>query len=257
MSNVYPLLVSEIYRLHNQLIDCQPQLQHLAAHPEALHQLRVCLRQLRSLLRPFHPYAQVAMLDLLLAKLIKQSNIIRDEEVLVAELRRKQHTVLYEQHQSHLEMLYTHFATQTSTELIIQRLITLPLYWQYNLALLTDKKLKKQITAYCQSQHQQLKKRLKNKNKVDKHHLRLRVKKLRYALESYGQLLSIKPNLIKRLKKTQDILGNWHDRWVWLEKAQQETALQELVPVWHSELTYYEQLAEKKLGRLLKHLKMR
>ena len=256
MSNVYPLLVSEIHRLHNQLVDCQPQLQHLAAHPEALHQLRVCLRQLRSLLRPFHRYSQVEMLDLLLAKVIKQSNTIRDEEVLVAELQLKQHTVLYDQHYAHLQMLYIHFAMQTSTELIIQRLITLPLYWQYNLALLADKKLNKQITSHCLSQHKKLKNRLKNKMKLDKHRLRLGVKKLRYALESYGQLLSIKPNFIKRLKKTQDILGNWHDRWVWLEKAKHEDALQELVPIWQNELQYYERLAEMKLGRLLKHLKV-
>jgi CHAD domain-containing protein len=119
---------------------------------------------------------------------------------------------------------------------------------------LADKKLNKQITSHCLSQHKKLKNHLKNKKKLDKHHLRLSVKKLRYALESYGQLLSIKPNFIKRLKKTQDILGNWHDRWVWLEKAKHEDALQELAPVWQNELQYYERLAERKLGRLLKHL---
>ncbi|MBH1972108.1 CHAD domain-containing protein [Moraxellaceae bacterium AER2_44_116] len=257
MSSIYPLLSREIHRLHGQFVDCQSQLTQLAEHPEALHDLRVSLRQLRSLLRPLRHFPEIAAFDAVLSKVISQSNRVRDMEVLVAELQAKQQATLYQHYQLQLTSFYSLLAAhiETDIELIIQRLMTLPLYWQHHSAVLPHKKLEKHVVRYCLHYQQQLKKHLKSKKTIDKHHLRLLVKKLRYALESYGQFLTLNPKLQIQLKKTQEAIGNWHDRSVWLELANHEEALQVLVTTWQTELQHHEHLADKQLGKLLRRLR--
>ncbi len=255
MSRIDALLTRKIQCLHDNLLLCQQQLPQLALHPEALHELRVNLRQLRSLLRPLHHFPEISTFDVILKRMIDQSNSVRDTEVLVAELKHKQETELYNAYQQQLLELYEAFVQQNELELIIQRLITLPWSWQHPSAPLPSIKLKKHIVSYHKKMQKKLKDCLKNKEQSNKHRLRLLIKRLRYTQESYGQFLTVKPKTQAQLKTSQDVLGDWHDRWVWLEKGKTETAFQCLVPVWQQEMADFDKAANKQLAKLQAILK--
>ena len=65
-----------------------------------------------------------------------------------------------------------------------------------------------------------------------RHRLRLLIKRVRYAAESYPELDPLPVKAMPRLKAAQEALGNWHDCWQWLAKAEQESDLQPCVAVW-------------------------
>jgi CHAD domain-containing protein len=54
----------------------------------------------------------------------------------------------------------------------------------------------------------------------DRHRLRLLVKRLRYAAEAYPQLSELSGRTRMRLKQAQSALGDWHDHWQWLLRAE-------------------------------------
>lgn len=54
-----------------------------------------------------------------------------------------------------------------------------------------------------------------------------------------------------RLKSAQGALGDWHDCWQWLARAEQEHDLQPCVPVWRTTMTLAEAKADKVLDKLI------
>ena len=84
----------------------------------------------------------------------------------------------------------------------------------------------------------------------DRHRLRLLVKRLRYAAEAYPQLADLPGRMRMQLKQAQSALGDWHDHWQWLLRAEDETDLQPCVPAWRTALQDAEQQADLALQAL-------
>lgn len=247
-----PLLHNHFELAVQQLTTCRQQAeQQPELDDEALHAVRIQLRQLRSLIRPLTAKPILHELDQQLATLMKNTNVLRDDEVLIAELARKQLFVLSQDYQQRWQQHYQLLQLAHALEDIIQKLASLasplePLYSEAALA--------RRIRTYCRSQRRALLKLLKDK-KADRHKVRLAVKRLRYSLEMYGTFLRVPAKTHKRLKTAQDALGNWHDRWVWLEKSLQDERLQVVADEWRQEMAAYHKTATRRLKQLRKSLR--
>lgn len=80
-------IVTQLRRLEPALNEALLRLQQ-AQDTEALHDLRVCLRRIRSLLRPLRGCPGATRLDRAAAELGRLTTPLRDLEVLIAELAR-------------------------------------------------------------------------------------------------------------------------------------------------------------------------
>ncbi|MNF39015.1 CHAD domain protein [compost metagenome] len=85
----------------------------------------------------------------------------------------------------------------------------------------------------------------------DRHRLRLLIKRVRYAEESYPQLDRAPAQTVKCLKRAQSLLGDWHDHVQWLLQAGQQADLQPCVAVWNLALAQAEERSDRVLGQLL------
>ena len=195
----------------------QLQLQASHAHPadpqdpEALHSLRVSLRQLHSLLRPY--LSKAATLDRWVRKSIKLTNPLRDREVLIQELRRLDQTALADVYLTQLQEDIQHVYQALPLEIICAQLNVLPKYWAKKLSTAKSKQLAKHIAKKWRSTRQKLLKAIQQTT-PDKHPLRILIKELRYNSESYAVILPKKARTeTARLKNLQEILGTGHDAW--------------------------------------------
>lgn len=84
--------------------------------------------------------------------------------------------------------------------------------------------------------------------------LRLLVKRLRYVAEAYSQLSLITPETVASLKTAQSALGDWHDRFVWCQQAENQQDLWPLLPQWQMALETTREQAEKALLSLSRTL---
>jgi CHAD domain-containing protein len=86
----------------------------------------------------------------------------------------------------------------------------------------------------------------------DRHRLRLLIKRVRYGIEAYPELDRLPAKALPRLKSAQSALGDWHDCWQWLARAEQEADLQPCVAVWKTTMVNAEQRADRVLDKLSK-----
>lgn len=180
---------------------------------EALHQLRVCLRRLRSWLKD-HPGSGASQLDRAIAQLVKPSNPARDWDTLA--IRAQQ--ILPAQHwrnfQQQLEPTLNHYHQQAVAPLAGDDWLQLERFWNSlkqtqvaNEADPHDKSLAKArqrfIKASCRVLSQPSDHRW--------HRLRIRTKNLRYQLEGIENPSAAQQQWIAQLKQLQQQLGDWHD----------------------------------------------
>lgn len=216
---------------------------------EALHDLRIALRRLRSLLRPLREVEVVAAVDRAAAALGRLSSPLRDLEVMLAELERRDRSELLA-------------ARRLRWREGVATLLVAPQLWELQRALedfpaeLREqqragqlKALDKRIRRYLPKQERALRKALADPAH-DRHRLRLLIKRLRYAAEVYPQLSPLDARLPVRLKLAQAALGDWHDRWQWLLRAADEAELAAMEATWREELVQTEKLADQALEQL-------
>lgn len=219
------------------------------ADNEALHDVRINLRRIRSLLRPLRGTPGVAQLDQAAASLGKITTPIRDLEVLIAEL--EQHRLAWQ-------------ANTRKTELQSRKLalLSLPLLseipirlhaWLKTLRHARHRHAKRHITRRLTLQVIQLRLALADKQ-YDRHRLRLLVKRLRYGVDAYPQLSLLTPEAVTCLKTTQSALGDWHDRFVWCQQAENQQDLWPLLSQWQEAMEIARQNAEATLDPLSKVL---
>ena len=252
MPKLVKLLTQALQRLQTQLLMSHEQLT-LQQNDEALHHLRVNLRQLRSLLHPLRADLDEAMcLDELVKKTMTSTNSIRDREVLILELRHQQMFDLAQGYQHNLQTAYLHVAQQPELEAIHQRLISFPQYLQFSMSASTSQRLEKRICQQWKQRSRKLFKLIQQKQQ-DKHRLRILIKQLRYNSETYQAILPKHSRAqIQKLTLLQEVLGTWHDYFVFLTCAQQQPELNVLIPIWQEQLQHWEHEsvhAMKKLKR--------
>lgn len=200
---------------------------------EALHDLRINLRRMRSLLRPLRKIAGVALLDEAAAEVGKLTTPVRDLEVLIEELERQPLRRLANVRKASLHSSYSGIVASPAIKQLFSRLDE----WlsdyraaeragelrqiRNTIAKCLHKQIERLTAALADPQH-------------DRHHLRLLVKRARYLTEAYPRLSPLSNKTAASLKTVQSALGSWHDHYQWCLKARQEQDLQPLQLKWQA-----------------------
>lgn len=217
---------------------------------EALHDLRIALRRLRSLLRPIRGVPGVEELEHAAAEVGRLSGPIRDLQVLLPALAAEGLRDALAVRRPVLESGYV-------AVLASQPLHRLQLCLDVWPALLRTA----QRHAVLDGLHGRVRKRLRRQWKTLRaeladttyehwHPLRLRIKRVRYGLEAYPHDCSIPGSLLAPLKAAQSALGDWHDLEQWLLRCQREPDLAPVREVWTARF----ELARERAGRALSTL---
>ncbi|CDF93188.1 MULTISPECIES: CHAD domain-containing protein [unclassified Pseudomonas] len=242
-------LVARILGLEIRLLACQARL-NAHTDSEALHDLRTTVRRLRSLLRPLRGLPGVEQLETAASAVGSLTTPLRDREVLAAYL--EQHGRTDAAQRRRLQMTEAYPVVAASGELT-QLLMILDAFPRFIRAAQRQgllKGLRKRIEKRLDKQWKKLGEALRDPAH-DRHRLRLLIKRVRYAIEAYPELDRLPEAAMPRLKSAQGALGDWHDCWQWLARAEQEQDLQPCVPAWRTTMTQAEAKADKVLDKLI------
>ncbi|GLK89725.1 CHAD domain-containing protein [Pseudomonas turukhanskensis] len=252
MSEFLDAVVARVLQLEVNLLAGR---ERMAAHtdPEALHDVRIAIRKLRSLLRPFRKLIEHDPLVNAAAELGRISSAVRDNEVLLGELRR--HGGLDALATRWQQALPTQYESllHSAEALRLQRALDLwPSFFRQSLHDAAPEHLKAYVTRQLAKESKRLSEAMADPAH-DRHRLRILIKRVRYCADTYPQLVNLAPKHLNALRRAQNALGAWHDRLQWLARAEQELELAPLVAQWRKELAQAEQrsdVALEKLGRV-------
>ena len=245
MQRVIDEVAAHVMRIQIRLFACRERLR-ATTDDEALHDLRIAVRELRSLLRPLAARADCVDLLQCAAALGGLTGPLRDLEVLQRYLRVHGLGAAAQSRQSALEHGYAELLDSPSLTALLQALDDWPQQWREAAANGELRVLPKLIRKRLQKDHQRLLQALLDPAH-DRHRLRLLVKRLRYASAAYPQLSELSGRTLAHLKQAQSALGDWHDHWQWLLRAETETDLQPCVAAWREAMQREEQLADQAL----------
>lgn len=210
---------------------------------EALHDLRIVVRRLRSLLRPLRGLPGVDALEEATAEVGRLSSPLRDLEVLVQELERSGLQGAAEQRRQALVQAYPQLLLEPALGRLQHALGQWP-------GLLREAEREGLLGGWQRKIHRRL---LRQRQALqialldpahDRHRLRLLVKRVRYAAEAWVQPLGVSA---AALKLAQSALGEWHDRLQWCRRAEEEADLQPRLTHWQRELAAAEVQADAAL----------
>lgn len=234
------------------LFACTARMQ-IPTDAEALHDLRINLRRMRSLLKPLRGLPVCDQLQWHAAELGKLSGPVRDLEVLVAELQlKKQAPELSLQRQRRVLQGYQHILQSDQLSALLHALDEWPRQWRLaerdGSLQATKRKLEPRL----------LKAQLRLINALadplhDWHDLRLLVKRVRYNAQAYPDVAQLDAASQKALTQAQSALGNWHDLLQWLMLSETETDLVSCTSIWKADL----QRAEAKAAEALAGLRLK
>lgn len=234
MSAMLDHVVAQIVALQVRLLACR---ERLAADTdsEALHDLRIGVRRLRSLLRPLRGLPGVEQLEDAAKALGTLTTPLRDREVLAGELARRG---LVDAAQRRLQGRAATFAgVAGSAQLgrVLAILDAFPLFLRAAGREGLAKSLGKRVDKRLVKQWRKLLEALQDPAH-DRHRLRLLIKRVRYGDQAYPQLEHAGTKLQRLLKQAQGDLGDWHDRLQWLLQARDHADLAPCKIDWEREL---------------------
>ncbi|WBL70520.1 CHAD domain-containing protein [Serratia liquefaciens] len=237
-------IVTQLRRLESTLNQALLRL-HDITDAEALHDVRINLQRIRSLLRPLRGIPDVTQLSRAAAELGKITTPIRDLEVLIAEL--EQHPLAWQTNTRKTELHSRKLALMSQP--LLTHFPTLLHAWPKTFRRTNPRHTKRRIALRLSLQTKQLCLAMADSH-YDRHRLRLLVKRLRYVVDAYPQLSPITPEAAANLKTAQSALGDWHDRFVWCQQAENQQDLWPLLPEWQRALDVAQAKAEKALFSL-------
>lgn len=202
--------------------------------PEALHDLRIAVRRLRSLLKPLRGKDGVDELERAAAAVGKLTTPVRDLEVLVDELRNRGLSEAADAREATLASHSREIAHSPELQQLFSCLDAWPADFRAAQRVGELRRLDKRLGKRLRKQLQRLQQALADRQH-DPHRIRLLVKRNRYAADAYPQYSPISAEAAVALKAMQASLGAWHDRYQWCLKATQEPDLQLLQAPWQSE----------------------
>ena len=223
-------LVAHVLGLEVRLLACQARLS-ARTDPEALHDLRTTVRRLRSLLRPLRGLPGVEQLEAAASAVGQLTTPLRDREVLAAYLLEHDQPEAAQRRMAQMAEAYPAVAASPELLQLLMILDAFPRFLRASqrqgllkgLGQRIEKRLAKQWKKLDQALHDPA---------HDRHRLRLLIKRVRYGIEAYPELDRLPKPALPRLKSAQAALGDWHDCWQWLARAEQEADLQPCVEVW-------------------------
>lgn len=242
-----------------EIISQQVALYHararLEAHTdsEALHDLRIAVRRIRSLLRPFRSMDVMTVLNVAAAEIGRHTTPVRDLEVIIQELEVQGFPNLAKIRKSRLSLNYDAIVTGMPLKRLIAALDTWPAEFrsvEINGGL---ENLQRKIRKTLGKQIDRLHAAIENPQ-FDRHQLRILVKRTRYLTEAFPSLSPLSMDEAKLLKGLQATLGDWHDHYQWCQKVLVEKDLLPLQTVWSDCAASALQRAEVQLSEVLKLL---
>jgi len=242
-------LVARILGLEIRLLACQARL-NAHTDSEALHDLRTTVRRLRSLLRPLRGLPGVEQLETAASAVGSLTTPLRDREVLAAYLGQHGRTDAAQRRRLQMTEAYPVVAASGELTQLLMILDAFPRVIRAAQRQGLLKGLRKRIEKRLDKQWKKLGEALRDPAH-DRHRLRLLIKRVRYAIEAYPELDRLPEAAMPRLKSAQGALGDWHDCWQWLARAEQEQDLQPCVPAWRTTMTQAEAKADKVLDKLI------
>lgn len=248
MSAMVDRLVAQVLGLEVRVLACQARLS-APTDPEALHDLRTTVRRLRSLLRPLRGLPGVEQVEAAASRVGELTTPLRDREVLAAYLL--QHDQPEAAHRRMVQMAEAYPAVAGSPELahLLMMLDAFPRFLRASQRQGLLKSLRKRIEKRLAKQWEKLNVALHDPAH-DRHRLRLLIKRVRYGIEAYPELDRLPKAAMPRLKSAQAALGDWHDCFQWLARAEQEADLRPCVAVWKTTMTKAEERADRVLEKL-------
>lgn len=230
MSDFIEHCLGRVLALQVRLYACQARLAD-CTDTEALHDLRIALRQLRSLLRPLRGLPAVDALEQGAAVLGRLSGPLRDREVLVAELTRLGLVHLAPADEAQRAAGYVAIASSRELADLMLLLDGWPANWREAARQGQLNDVDKRIRRRLRRQQRQLARALRDPAH-DRHRLRLLIKRVRYAAETYPAQSRLSKAVQLRLKRAQSALGDWHDHLQWLAQADALASLGPCRAIW-------------------------
>lgn len=243
-------LIEHVTGLEAELKSCSDRLEE-RSDEEALHDLRVAVRRLRSILRPLRDFPDINALEVVAAVVGHRSTPLRDTEVLIKELDARGFPKLSGARKRKLEADYDALLASSEWLLLRNAMAAWPAICREAEREGELKGLSKHIRKELAKQQRKLGEELRDATH-DRHRLRVRIKRVRYADEVYPELSDLPAKVPQRLKAAQSALGDWHDCVQWLHRAEQEDDLKPLCSVWRQALADAEQRSDQALEPLFK-----
>jgi len=215
MSRFADNLLAKIQMLEIRLHCCAGRLAD-RSDVEALHDLRINLRTLRSLLRPLRGLPAIDLLEQAGTDLGKLTNPIRELQVLAAELEALGVDALAVEYSQALESAFQHLLVSTELSRLFEVLRNFPQIWRLSAREGCLRGLRRRIRKQFKHDLRSIPRHLDN-TEADLHALRLKVKRLRYCSQAYPDLTPLGRRQLKMLRKIQQALGDWNDCQYWLE----------------------------------------
>jgi CHAD domain-containing protein len=220
---------------------------------EALHDLRINLRRIRSLLRPLREIEGVAPLNEAAAAMGRLTTPARDLEVLIEELEAQGFPEQAHVRKATLQASYSHIVKARANNQLFSQLDKWPSGFRAAERAGVLNEMKKTVTRRLHKQIERLEAALADPQ-FDRHQLRILVKRTRYLNEAFPQLSPLSGEAAASLKAVQSALGSWHDHFQWCLKAEHEEDLQPLEHRWHAAAAAALSKAEAQLTQLLRLL---
>lgn len=248
MSALVDRLVAHVLSLEVRLLACQARLT-ARTDPEALHDLRTTVRRLRSLLRPLRGLPGVEQLESAAASVGQLTTPWRDREVLAAWLIKHDQPEAAQRRMAQMAEAYPTLAASAEVASLLMILDAFPRFLRASQRQGLLKRLDKRIEKRLGKQWKNLDVALHDPAH-DRHRLRLLIKRVRYGIEAYPELDRLPEAALSRLKSAQGALGDWHDCWQWLARAELEPDLQPCVATWRATMVKAEIKADRVLEKL-------
>ncbi len=245
MSSLAEQILARVLALQVRLYACQARLAAVT-DAEALHDLRIALRQLRSLLRPLRGLPSVDALEQGAAVLGRLSGPLRDREVLIGELQRLGLPHLAPLDAAQHAAGYAAIASSRELAELLLLLDAWPTNWRQAAAQGQLRGMDKRIRRRLRRQQRHLAAALRDPAH-DRHRLRLLIKRVRYAAETYPAHGGLGKAAYARLKRAQSELGDWHDHLQWLAQSEASEALKPCRDHWLQAQAMAERRADEAL----------
>ncbi|MHC8367832.1 CHAD domain-containing protein [Pseudomonas sp. ZT5P21] len=248
MSALVDRLVAHVLGLEVRLLACQARL-NARTDPEALHDLRTTVRRLRSLLRPLRGLPGVEQLEVAASRVGDLTTPLRDREVLAVYLLEHDQPEAAQRRMTQMAEAYPAVAASSELAQLMMIFDAFPRFLRASERQGLLKGLRKLIKKRLARQWKKLDQALHDPAH-DRHRLRLLIKRVRYGIEAYPELDRLPKPALPRLKSAQAALGDWHDSWQWLARAEEEADLQPCVAAWKTTMAQAEVNADRVLDKL-------
>ncbi|HZJ96267.1 MAG TPA: CHAD domain-containing protein, partial [Oligella sp.] len=198
---------------------------------EALHDYRVIVRRIRSIIGPLRKLPESQPLREAAAAVGRLTTPARDLEVLVAEVERRGYSALADTRRALLQAEYREIVEAPELQHLFDELELWPTEFAKSKLGSDSAKLKRVINKALKRHLSKLQAGVDDID-FDRHRLRILVKRARYINDAFPTLSPLSKEAATALKKAQSALGGWHDNHQWGLRGQLETDLLPLIEPW-------------------------